>query len=230
MENALDIRKSSFHDYPFSFFRSHNSIDMPDRPLYPRLPYKDKAMTLDFFSLPQVLGYATFLVSMVAFAQKRDRHLKVWLIGQNLLYAAHFFLMDNPAAMAGALISATRNSLSLRTRALWVALLLLSANVLLGFVVVKTVWNLLPLVATAIATLSIFRLQGMRLRLGLFCTTLLWLANNILTCSIGGTAIELVIAIISCITIFRLYRGSLKRGMISPSLHDCWDYPKKAAP
>ena len=48
-------------------------------------------MTLDFFSLPQVLGYATFLISMVAFAQKRDRHLKVWLIGQNLLYAAHFF-------------------------------------------------------------------------------------------------------------------------------------------
>jgi hypothetical protein len=169
-------------------------------------------MTLDYFSLPQVLGYATFLISMVAFAQKRDRNLKVWLIGQNLLYASHFFLMDNPAAAVGTLLSAVRNVFSLRTNALWVALLLLSANVLLGIVVVNAVWNVLPLAATAIATLSIFRLHGMRLRLGLFCATLLWLVNNVLTGSIGGTAIELVITIISSITIFRLHRDSHKSG------------------
>jgi hypothetical protein len=170
-------------------------------------------MTLDFFSLPQVLGYATFLVSMVAFAQKRDRHLKVWLIGHNLLYAAHFFLMDNPAAMSSALLSATRNVLSIYTRALWVVVLLLSANVLMGFIVVKTIWNLLPVLGAAASTLSMFFLQGIRLRLGLFCATLLWLVNNILTGSIGGTAMELVIATISCITIFRLYQGSVKEGV-----------------
>ncbi len=168
-------------------------------------------MTLDLFSLPQVLGYATFLLSIAAFAQKRDLHLKVWLTAQNLVYASHFFLLDNPAAMAGALLAAARNVLSLRTRALWGALLLLSANVLLVFVVVKAVWNVLPLAATAIATLSIFRLNGIPLRLGLFCATLLWLANNILTGSIGGTAMELMIAVISFITIFRLYRDGLKR-------------------
>ncbi len=168
-------------------------------------------MTLDYFSLPQVLGYATFLMSIVTFAQKRDRRLKAWLIGHNLLYALHFFLMDNQAAMVSVLISAARNALSLRTRALWVALLLISANVLLGIVVVKAAWNVLPLAATVIATLSIFRLQGMRLRLGVFCATLLWLANNILTGSIGGTAAELMIAVVSCITIVRLHRDGLKR-------------------
>jgi hypothetical protein len=168
-------------------------------------------MTMDYLSLPQVLGYATFLLSIVTFSQKRDRHLKVWLTGQNMLYAWHFFLMDNPAAMAGALLAAARNVLSLRTRALWVALLLLSVNVLLGFALVKAVWNVLPLVATALSTLSMFRLQGMHLRMGLFCATLLWLANNILIGSIGGTAMELMIAIISYITIFRLYRDSRKR-------------------
>ena len=61
-------------------------------------------MTLDFFSLPQVLGYVTFLLSIVTFTQKRDLHFKVWLTGQNLLYASHFFLMDNPAAMVSALM------------------------------------------------------------------------------------------------------------------------------
>ncbi len=168
-------------------------------------------MTHDFFSLPQMLGYATFLISMVTFSQKGDRRFKVWLIGQNLLYACHFYLMDNPAAMAGALLASVRNGLSLRTQALWVAVLLIAVNVLLGFAVVKAVWNVLPLLATAVTTLSMFRLQGLRLRLGVFCATLLWLVNNILTGSIGGTAMELVIAVISCITLFRLYRDSLKR-------------------
>lgn len=185
-------------------------------------------MTLDYFSLPQVLGYATFLISMVAFAQEKDRRLKVWLVGHNVLYASHFLLMDNPSAMAGALLSATRNALSLRTRALWVALLLLSANLLLGFVVIKAIWNVLPLVATAISTLSIFRLNGMRMRLGLFSATLLWLVNNILTGSIGGTAMELVIAIISCTTIFRLYRKGVNlEGSFRTSCLPAQDVPAR---
>ena len=117
-------------------------------------------MTHDFFSLPQMLGYATFLISMVTFSQKGDRRFKVWLIGQNLLYACHFYLMDNPAAMAGALLASVRNGLSLRTQALWVAVLLIAVNVLLGFAVVKAVWNVLPLLATAVTTLSMFRLPG----------------------------------------------------------------------
>jgi hypothetical protein len=166
-------------------------------------------MTSDYFSLPQVLGYITFLLSITAFFQMRDRRLKVWLTGQNLLYASHFFLMDNPAAMFSALLSATRNALSIYTRALWVALLLLFVNVLLGFAVINTIWNLLPLLGTAAATLSMFLLQGIRLRLGLFCSTLLWLTNNILIGSIGGTAMELMIAFINGITIFRLYRDGL---------------------
>jgi hypothetical protein len=74
-------------------------------------------------------------------------------------------------------------------------------------------FSLPQVLGAAASTLSMFFLQGIRLRLGLFCATLLWLVNNILTGSIGGTAMELVIAIISCITIFRLYRGSVKEGV-----------------
>jgi uncharacterized membrane protein YbaN (DUF454 family) len=164
------------------------------------------SMTFDYLSLPQGLGYATFIISMVAFAQKRDRRFKAWLTGQNILYASHFYLMDNPAAVAGALLAATRNLLSLRTRAWGVALALLTVNALLACFVVRAVWNLLPLLATAVATVSMFRLQGLKLRLGVFCATLLWLANNIITGSIGGTALELMIAVLSGITIIRLCR------------------------
>ncbi|MBS1211130.1 MAG: YgjV family protein [Proteobacteria bacterium] len=148
------------------------------------------------------------MLGMVTFSRKHDGHFKLWLTVQNLLYGVHFFLMGNPAAVVSMGLSVARNLLSLRTRALWVALLLLVANLLLGFFVVKSAWNVLPLLAVAIATLSMFRLDGLRLRYGMLLATLLWLANNILTGSIGGTVMECVVAIVSCVTIFRLRRDA----------------------
>jgi hypothetical protein len=162
----------------------------------------------DPFSLPQLFGYASLMLGMVTFSRKHDGHFKLWLTVQNVLYGVHFFLMGNPAAVASMGLSVARNLLSLRTRALWVALLLLVANLLLGFFVVKSAWNVLPLLAVAIATLSMFRLDGLRLRYGMLLATLLWLANNILTGSIGGTVMECVVAIVSCVTIFRLRRDA----------------------
>ena len=163
-------------------------------------------MTSELFSTAQMFGHAALLVSLVTFSRKRDTHFKGWLVGQNLLYAIHFFLMGNLAAMVGSTLSSTRTLLSLYTRSLVVIAILLTANVLLGFWVVKAVWNVIPLTATAIATVAMFRLHGLQLRCVMLLCTILWLINNVLTGSIGGTAMESMIAVMSCITIFRLRR------------------------
>lgn len=164
-------------------------------------------MTHDFFSTAQMFGHATLILSMVTFSRKRDRQFKLWLTVQNLCYATHLFLMGNLAGMAGTLLSAVRNLVSLRTRSIWAAMVLVAVNVILGFWVIKTAWNIIPLTATAIATLSMFRLSGLPLRCAMFVCTLLWLINNILTGSISGTVMESVIAIMSTITIYRLYQA-----------------------
>ena len=163
-------------------------------------------MTSELFSTAQMFGHAALLVSLVTFSRKRDTQFKGWLVGQNLLYAIHFFLMGNLAAMVGSTLSSTRTLLSLYTRSLVVTAIVLTANVLLGFWVVKAVWNVIPLTATAIATVAMFRLHGLQLRCVMLLCTILWLINNILTGSIGGTAMESMIAVISCFTIFRLRR------------------------
>lgn len=155
-----------------------------------------------------MFGHATLVLSLVTFSRKHDGHFKAWLTGQNLLYAIHFFLMGNPAGTAGSMLSAARNVLSFRTRSMTLALILLAINAALGFWVVEVAWNVIPLIATAIATISMFRFQGVRLRFGVLCATLLWLVNNILTGSISGTVMESVIAVMSSITIYRLYRDS----------------------
>jgi len=46
----------------------------------------------------------------------------------------------------------------------------------------------------------------MKLRIGMLITTFFWIANNILTGSIGGTAMECTIAVVNSLTIYRLYR------------------------
>jgi len=163
-------------------------------------------MSTGLFSTAQMFGHAALIVGMVTFSRKRDTHFKGWLIGQNLLYAIHFFLMGNLAAMVGSTLSSTRTLLSLYTRSMVVVAVLLVVNVLLGFWVVKAVWNVIPLTATAIATIAMFRLHGLKLRYVMLLCTFLWLINNILTGSIGGTAMESMIAVMSGITIFRLHR------------------------
>lgn len=173
-------------------------------------------MSHDFFSTAQMFGHAALILSMMTFSRKNDRHFRILLTGQNLLLAIHFFLLGNPAGAAGSTLSATRNVLSLRTRSLAVALILLAANVLLGFWVVKTAWNVIPLLATAVATIAMFRLQGLHLRYAMLLATLLWLTNNILSGSIGATVMEVLIAIMSCVTIFRLHRDR-KRCLASAS-------------
>ena len=168
-------------------------------------------MAHDFFSTAQMFGHATLILSMVTFSRKRDSHFKLWLTAQNVAYAIHFFLMGNLAAMAGTMLSATRNLLSLRTRSMTAAVILLAANLLLAFWLVKAAWNVIPLTATAIATIAMFRLDGLRFRYAILCCTLLWLINNILTGSIGGTVMESMIAIVSSVTIYRLHRDKKLR-------------------
>lgn len=163
-------------------------------------------MSSDFFSLPQMFGHATFVLGLITFSRKDDGRFKVWLTAQNLLYATHFYLMGNQAATAGALLSASRNVLSMRTRSLWVVACLLAVNLALGVALVHSVWTAVPLIATAVATISMFRFDGLQLRYGMLCATLLWLVNNIHTGSISGTAMESMITLVSCFTIFRLHR------------------------
>jgi len=65
-------------------------------------------------------------------------------------------------------------------------------------------WNWLPLLASCIGTLALFLLSGIRMRLVMLLGTGCWLVNNILSGSIGGTALELVILVTNLRTIFTL--------------------------
>jgi len=156
------------------------------------------------FSPGQCVGYIAFILGVASFLQKNDRRLKGFNAIQGLAYAAHFLLLGSFPASASALISAFRSFLALRTRSLWVAALVIGVNVAVGALLVRSSAGWLTVIASCLATLAVFMLQGVPMRLVLLVCTFLWLANNILCGSIGGTMLESTIAVINVSTMIRL--------------------------
>ncbi len=161
---------------------------------------------MDWFSPAQNVGYLAFVLGVGSFLQTDDRRFKVFMTGECLAYVAHFALLGNPTAAASSLISTVRSLLSLQTRSPWVAAAVVVANLGFGLLVAEKASDWLPLLASCTGTLALFLLQGIPMRLLMLCGTTMWIANNVLAGSIGGTALEAVVAVVNVGTIVRLHR------------------------
>jgi len=154
----------------------------------------------------QLFGYCAFVLGVASFLQKSDVRFKVFMAAECVAYVVHFGLLGNPTAAASSLVSVTRSVVSIYSRSLWIALGFVAINLALGYRLATVWWNWLPLIASCIGTLALFLLHGVRMRLLMLVGTALWIANNVMSGSIGGTALELVIAVTNSYTIFKLWR------------------------
>jgi len=169
-------------------------------------------MSLDWLSPAQCVGYLAFALGVGSFLQTSDRHFKLWMTGECLAYVGHFALLGNPTAVASSLVSTARSVLALHTRSPWVAFAVVAVNIALGAWLAKGPADWLPLGASCLGTLALFLLQGIPMRLLMLCGTGLWIANNLIVGSIGGTALEGVVAATNVFTIWRLWRGRAVTG------------------
>jgi hypothetical protein len=104
----------------------------------------------------------------------------------------------------------------LKKRSPWVAFVIIAINLLAGFATAKTGLRWLPVISSCAATVAVFFMQGIPLRLVLLFCTFCWLANNILSGSIGGTMLEVVIVIVNVSTMIRMLAPA--EGMLAPDL------------
>lgn len=163
-------------------------------------------MTIDWFSPAQCVGYAAFVLGVGSFAQKNDRRFKLLMAAECFAYIIHFYLLGKPTAVASSTMSLLRSVLSLYTRSKWIAFAIVAINLGLGMSLATRPSDWLPLGASCIGTLALFLMEGVRMRVAMLCGTGLWIANNVITGSIGGTALELVIAVVNILTIRRMMR------------------------
>lgn len=158
----------------------------------------------DWLSTAQCFGYMAFALGVASFLQRDDRRFKLYMTGECIAYVVHFLMLGVPTAAASSLVSVARSVTSLYSRSVWFAAGFVALNIALGLQFATTWWSWFPLLASCIGTLALFLLEGVRMRLAMLLGTLLWLASNILSGSIGGTALELVILITNSYTIFRM--------------------------
>jgi hypothetical protein len=165
---------------------------------------------MGLFSPAQTVGYIALALGITAFLQKSDDRLKFFNATQGLVYALHFILLGNLPASASSLISSLRSFLALRYRSWLLGAVIVIANVGMGAAFARNPAGWLPVIGSCIATIAIFTMRGVPFRSVLLVSTLLWLANNIISRSIGGTLLELANAIINISTMIRMTRSSAR--------------------
>jgi hypothetical protein len=159
------------------------------------------------FSIAQCVGYLAFGLGASAFLQKNDRRLKFLNGSQCVFYALHFLLLANLPASGSLAVSAARSFLSIRSRSRWLALIFLAINIGVGFLLVHSRVGWIPIAGGCLATVALFLMRGIPMRLVLLSSTLCWLTNNILSGSIGGILLEITIASSNIWTMTRLMRA-----------------------
>jgi hypothetical protein len=175
-------------------------------------------MTLSaLFSPPQLVGYVALVLGVLAFLQKTDRRLKVLIAGESIAYVVHFILLGNYPASGSAAVSCLRTLSSIRTRAVWLMGVFVVGNLMVGVLFAKGPAGWLPVVGSCLATVAVFRLRGVVMRLALLLCTALWLTNNILSGSVGGTLLESAIALANVTTTTRMIvqRRRLRRRLLA---------------
>lgn len=166
----------------------------------------------DTDSLAQALGWIAFAAGVGCFLQRDDRRFKLWMAAECAAYVAHFALLGRPTAVASTAVSLARALASLRTRSPWAAAGFVALSLGLGAWLADGWLSLLPIASSCLGTLALFLLQGLRMRLVMLAGTLLWVVHNALVGSWGGTALELVVAAVNGVTIWRLWRGPAATG------------------
>lgn len=161
-------------------------------------------MAIDWFSPAQCVGYIAFVLGVASFLQRDDRRFKLFMAGECLAYIVHFALLGNPTAVASSGMSLGRSVLALYTRSRWVAAGVVTLNLVFGLALATRPSDWLPLGASCIGTLALFLLRGIPMRLAMLCGTCLWIANNLSAGSVGGTALEVVVAMVNVSTMRRM--------------------------
>jgi hypothetical protein len=126
------------------------------------------------------------------------------MAGECAAYVLHFALLGNPTAVASSNISMLRSVLALYTRAWWVVAGVLAAYISVGLLVANKPSDWLPLTASCLGTWALFRMEGIPMRPVMLAGTCCWIANNIIVGSIGGTALEIVVAVVNISSIWRM--------------------------
>lgn len=160
--------------------------------------------------LAQSFGLLSFVLGVLAFSQKDDTKLKLYLGVLFLSQTCHFYLLGSLTSAAANCLSLIRTVLSVKFHGRSLGWLFIALNVLWGGYLLDHPIAVLPIIAACLGTYGLFFLSGIKMRLAFMTGAICWVINNIWLGSVGGVLLEVMVFTTNAITIFRLKRRPLE--------------------
>jgi hypothetical protein len=159
---------------------------------------------LDTHLAGQLVGGISFVLAVIAYFQKRDVNLKVFLSLLFLVHSIHFYLFDAFVPALLCLLSLIRTIVSIYKSSLTIAFTFIIITILIGAFNYQSLMDVLVIIANIIGVYALFCLEGVKMRLWLIAGSSLWLINNALIGSVGGTLMEVFVIATNILTICRI--------------------------
>lgn len=166
----------------------------------------------------QVAGYVALVLGIAAFLQTDDRKLKVLIALEGLAYVAHFIALGVPSAAGSAAVSSARTLLSLRFRSVWLAVVAVAAALAVPLALSTRGVGWLPVAGSVLGAVAVCTMRGLAMRVVLLAATSCWLANNLVSGSVGGTVLESLVLAASLVTLLRMLAARRDAGAGDPTV------------
>ena len=161
--------------------------------------------------LAQGVGGIAFVIGLVAFWQKNDLRFRYQMVVFCFFMAIHFFLMGALVATIGVIFNGLRSLASIKTQSKKIMCVFILAMWALTLPNVDSIFELITVFGSSIATWALFTKQGIKLRLFILLNSICWITHNVWLGSIGGSLVEGCFIVTNLITIYRLYKLNKKQ-------------------
>lgn len=165
---------------------------------------------MDVFSLPQILGYLAYSISLIGATQKKDNNLFLLFSISCGLFGIHHFLLGNFSACLSKIIVGLRMYLNIYFKGAVIAYPFAAIALISGYLSYKNPFSILPVAAVVIATFFSAYSGGIKLRMCFLSCFFLWLIHDIAGHSIGGIFEDVTSITIYATTIWRMKRDEKK--------------------
>lgn len=167
-------------------------------------------MPANIFSLAQIVGYAAYVLTIVAFWQKRDKKMLLLNAVSAATWVVHYGLLGAWAGSITEILVTVRSILSAymtdkRHKHLAAGFFLIGF-VIVGVFTYHYFYDVFVVAACMLGTVSMVYWDGIKMRWGMLVTLILWLLYTLFAGSIGGVMSSVTIVTTQIITLLRMYR------------------------
>ena len=160
-------------------------------------------MNLDIIA--QGVGILAGAILVASYAVRSDRHLKIIMATSASVFCVHYYLLAEPAGVAVKIIDFLRVLFSIKIYKPSVFIVIfVTAYIVFGALTYEKFVDVLPIIASILGTISMYKLTGVKFRVVLLFVCALWLIYSFSVFSIGGIMTNILLLTMNGITIYRL--------------------------